>query len=210
VCQRLEERLKELLRHHLVRAVALSTSPQQFSAELRKWGTGDVFEQYLSLFRELPPDERVGLVTGIYLNDVANAFVAIPIWLGRSELALEYASIAMPCLTGVPFVNEMGRALRALIESRPYQKGELGPLTGIRKHQVLYMELIEVMTNRRPFQKEVEAIESSFRRLSGSKSNKDFDFLDPSGYHELDWDCRLAYILEAARQRGWELPQHGA
>jgi hypothetical protein len=199
--QRLEELLKDLLTAHFTRAVALSTSQSQLSSELRK-GTGEVFEQYLSVFRECPPDERAKLVTGIYLNDVAIEFVAIPILLGRTDLAREFASVAMPHLIGVAYVNEMGRALGALIQRRPYQKGELEPLTGIRKHLVLYLELIQAITNGRSCQKEQDAVEASFKRLSTSKRNKDFNFLDPSGYHELDWDCRLAYILEAARSVG--------
>jgi len=207
VLQRLEGFIKRLLAVHFERAVALSTSPQQFSEELQKAQTLQVFEQYLALFREFPADERIQLVSGSYLNEVAIEFVAIPLLLGRTELAQEYSALAVPCLWCVEFENEEGRALVALISHQPYKKSDLGDVRGVWRHQVLYLDLIEAITNSRSYDSELESVRSSFNKLTTSKRNKNFDFLDPSGYHELDWDCRLSYIFEAIHQCGWKEQQ---
>lgn len=97
------------------------------------------------------------------------------------------------------------RALAALLARSTYEAKPPSRLRGMEKHWVLYLQLIEAIAREQDVAPAVEAVHASFQRCGRDTRIWQFGNIDPSGNSPIEWDCRLAYILERAGLAGFKV-----
>ena len=117
-----------------------------------------------------------------------------PIALGRIDLAQRYVLEVLSKARCTPLWNAYVLGLRSLVLKQPFGF-ELTKLTGMEKHWVLYMRLMEVLSVKGDPSETVVQIDASFAKHNTYRRFMNGSYIDPSGLYPQPWDVRRQYIL---------------
>lgn len=206
ISARLEANIVSYLEARLEKAVLQSNTAEDCSRLLRASDGMAYFRKLVEVgtARRQASANQEGIAGGSNAIDV----VALPIFAGELGTARYFVEHVLLPERGTPFWSEYVRGMASLLAATAYSPNVPSKLQGIEKHWALYLTLIQSITNNQNSAAAIEAISTSFQRYSQDKRIWQFGHIDPSGNSPVQWDCRFAYILEAARIAGVKVEGH--
>lgn len=163
-----------------------------YAEALRKFSAIEKFEDLLCFYRE---QEQPSVFANYSADDVD--IVAVPIALGRFDLAIPYISdVLVPAKSNALWSCYVKclKSIRAPVEPEP----NISKPKGMEKHWLLYIQLMECLSKNYDCSTIEQEIDNSFSRCNGDKRLVEISHIDPSGNFPITWDLRRSYLKKLA------------
>jgi len=163
-----------------------------YAEALRKFTAIEKFEELLSFHQS----QEFPSVFASYSGDDVD-IVAVPIALGRFDLAIPYISNVLAPAKSNPLWSGYVKGLTAIREPIEIEL-KISKPKSMEKHWVLYIQLMASLSIKEASATIEQEINQSFSRCNGDKRLVEITHIDPSGNFPVAWDLRRSYLQELA------------